>query len=64
MHEHKTGRFLGLPYDWRRPTGQRIKARTWNPDDPRVFVPKTFGWGLSINFYALLRRLELIRRSR
>ena len=64
MHERKQGRFLGLPYDWRRPTRERIKARAWNPDDPRVFVPKAFGWGLSINFYALLRRLGLLRRSR
>lgn len=64
MQEHKTGRFLGLPYDWRRPTGQRIKARAWNPDDPRVFVLKAFGWGLSINFHTLLCRLGLVRRSR
>jgi hypothetical protein len=64
MPEHKQGRFLGLPYDWRRPTRQRIKSRAWNPDDPRIFVPKAFGWGLSINFYALLRRLRLIRGPR
>jgi hypothetical protein len=64
MQEQKTGRFLGLPYDWRRPTRARIKMRAWNPDDSRVFVPKAFGWGLSINFHALLRRLGLIRSSR
>jgi hypothetical protein len=64
MQGHKTGRFLGLPYDWRRPTRARIKMRAWNPDDPRVFVPKAFGWGLSINFHAVLRRLGLIRSSR
>jgi uncharacterized protein DUF5808 len=64
MPEHEQGRFLGLPYDWRRPTRQRIKSRAWNPDDPRIFVPKAFGWGFSINFYALLRRLGLIRGPR
>jgi hypothetical protein len=57
----KSGTFLGLPYDFRRPTWARIKQRVWNPNDPRIFVPKTFGWGLSINFYALLRGIGLIR---
>jgi hypothetical protein len=64
MPERKHGRFLGLPYDWRRPTRERIKSRAWNPDDPRVFVPKAFGWGLTINFHALLRRLGVIRGPR
>jgi hypothetical protein len=44
------------------PTRARIKSRIWNPDDPRIFTPKAFGWGLTINLYALLRRLGLIRR--
>jgi hypothetical protein len=64
MKKQKTGHFLGLPYDFRRPPRGWIKARVWNPDDPRIFGPKTFGWGWSINFYALLRRIGLIRRSR
>lgn len=64
MDEHKRGRFLGLPYDWRRPTLARIKSRVWNPDDPRVFTPRAFGWGLDINGYTVLRRLRLVRRSR
>jgi hypothetical protein len=52
----RTGRFLGLPYDWRRPTRQRLRQRIWNPDEPRVLVPKAYGWGYAINFAALLRR--------
>jgi hypothetical protein len=55
------GEFLHLPYDWRRPTWPRIQARLWNPDDPRIFVPKAFGWGLTLNFHALLRKLRVIR---
>ncbi|HZR94058.1 MAG TPA: DUF5808 domain-containing protein [Gaiellaceae bacterium] len=55
----KTGRFLGIPYDWRRPTGARFKQRLWNRRDNRVFVPKVFGWGWDINFAALARRLRL-----
>jgi hypothetical protein len=57
----KTGTFLGVPYDWRWPTPSVIKERWWNPRDPRVFTPKVFGWGWSINFYQLFRRLGLLR---
>ena len=41
------GRLAGLPYDFRAPTRSRIRARAWNPDDPRVFTPKAFGWALA-----------------
>jgi hypothetical protein len=51
-----SGRFLGIPYDWRRPTWQRLHSRVWNPEEPRVLVPKAFGWGYSINFAQLFRR--------
>lgn len=52
----RTGKFLGIPYDWRRPTKARIKERWWNPDDPRLFTPKAVGWGYAINFARLFRR--------
>jgi hypothetical protein len=52
----KTGTFLGMPYDWRRPTKARIKRRLWNPNESRVFVPKAFGWGYDINFARLFKR--------
>ena len=52
----KTGRFLGLPYDWRRPTRRRLREGLWNPDEPRLLVPKTYGWGYSLNLAALKRR--------
>ncbi|RJO72962.1 hypothetical protein D5S18_22020 [Nocardia panacis] len=48
------GKTFGVPYDWRRPTWERVKARMWNPDDPRLFTPKSFGWGYDLNFYRLL----------
>jgi hypothetical protein len=57
MRMGKSGSFLGLPYDWRRPTRARFRQRLWNKRDRRVFTPKTFGWGWSINFYELGRRL-------
>ena len=57
----KTGRFLGIPYDWRRPTWARLKERWWNRDDHRVFTPKSYGWGYDINLPELARRLRLRR---
>jgi hypothetical protein len=57
-------RLLGLPYDLRRPTATRSRARAWNPDDPRILTPKTFGWGFGLNFYWLLHPLRLVRARR
>jgi hypothetical protein len=58
------GRFLGLPYDWRRPTGARLRARTWNHDDLRILTPKAYGWGLGVNLYWLCHPLRLARARR
>jgi hypothetical protein len=52
----KVGKFLGAPYDWRRPTKERYKRAFWNPSEPRLLVPKSFGWGWTINFARLLDR--------
>jgi hypothetical protein len=51
------GRFLGVPYDWRKPTPARIRHELWNPQSRKIFVPKAYGWGYGINFAALIRRL-------
>jgi len=56
MTRSRTGRFLRAPYDWRRPTWRRAKSRWWNPRDRRLFTPKSFGWGWSINFARLFGR--------
>jgi uncharacterized membrane protein len=45
--DDKTGTWLGVPFDWRK------------PDDRRLFTPKTFGWGYDINLYEAARRLRL-----
>ena len=58
----KTGKFLGTPYDWRRPTMARIKQRVWNPNDRHLFTPKSFGWGWDINLFELAARLHLKKR--
>jgi Family of unknown function (DUF5808) len=56
-----TGKFLGVPYDWRRPTVARVKSRWWNRDDGRIFTPKSFGWGYDVNLAEVARRLHLRR---
>jgi Family of unknown function (DUF5808) len=61
MAERGTGRFLGIPYDWRRPTVERARSRWWNPDDHRIFTPKTYGWGYDVNLLEVARRLRLRR---
>lgn len=38
-----------VPYDFRPPTWERIRAAYWNPDDSRLFVPRVLGVGWSIN---------------
>ncbi|WP_330183740.1 hypothetical protein OHB26_09000 [Nocardia sp. NBC_01503] len=50
------GKFLGVPYDWRRPTWDRVKSRWWNPDEPKFLTPKSFGWGYDFNLYRIFRR--------
>jgi hypothetical protein len=55
----KTGTWLGVPFDWRKPTAGRVRERWWNADDRRLFTPKTFGWGNDINLYEAARRLRL-----
>lgn len=54
--EPRTGTFLGIPYDWRRLTLARTKARWWNPAEPRLFTPRALGWGYDLNFARLLGR--------
>jgi hypothetical protein len=59
VSRRRTGTWLGVPYDWRRPSWRRIKRRWWNTRDRRLFTPRSFGWGYDINFATLLRRLHL-----
>jgi hypothetical protein len=59
------GRLAGLvPYDWRFPTLQRIRATLWNPSSPRLLVPQAFGVGWTLNVGALAHGLGALRRDR
>ncbi|MEO8973929.1 MAG: DUF5808 domain-containing protein [Ktedonobacteraceae bacterium] len=48
------GTLYGIPYDFRRPTVERLRETFWNKDTARVLVPHAFGMGWSINFYPLI----------
>ncbi len=55
------GRILGMPFEFRTPTASTVMDRIWNPSDPRIFMPRTFGVGWTINFGAIAVRLGWIR---
>jgi hypothetical protein len=52
----KAGRFLGIPYDFRFPTLARVRERMWNREDPRIFTPRVYGAGWTVNFATLKDR--------
>jgi len=54
------GRVLGIPYDLRVPTSERVAERLWNPRDPRIWMPRVFGMGWDLNMGAVAVRLNLI----
>ena len=49
----KQGKFLNVPYDWRKPTKARFLSRVWNPKAP-LLNPRWWGWGYDLNFYAVV----------
>lgn len=48
------GDILGIPYDFRPVTEDRIRERVWNSNNPSLFVPQIFGIGWTVNLYRLL----------
>jgi hypothetical protein len=54
--KQRTGTFLGVPYDWRRPSLARLRDEVFNRDEPKWLVPKSHGWGYGINFAAPIAR--------
>jgi hypothetical protein len=59
MRRGRTGKFLGIPYDWRRPTWARYQSRWWNTKERRIVMPRAFGWGYDFNLAEVARRLHL-----
>ena len=53
------GRLGGIvPYDFRRPTMERVKASLWDPDSSRLVTPQVFGVGWTLNVGRVVRLLR------
>lgn len=50
------GRIAGLPYDFRPPTAERVRAEFWAPDNQALFTPHAFGIGYGVNLARLVGR--------
>ena len=57
------GKFLKVPFEFRVPTLQRIRERWWNPEESRVFTPRVFGIGWTLNFHRVLTLLGLVKED-
>lgn len=55
--EKELKKLMGLPMRWDR---KNAFKNIWNSDDDRIFPPKYFGIGWSMNFHALLKSAGLI----
>ena len=53
------GKIAGIPYDFRLPTVERIRAAFWNKDTSQIFLPQAFGIGWSINLYPIIHPEEV-----
>lgn len=47
-----------VPYDFRLPTGERLRATFWNPDGP-LFASTVFGIGWTVNLGRLARLIGM-----
>lgn len=54
-------RVLGIPVETRGPFSAEVRARVWDPTDPRLLVPRLFGVGWSLNLGAVAVRAGLLR---
>lgn len=56
-----SGTFLGIPYSFQAPTPDRLRRSLWDRSSDRLLAPHLYGWGYSLNFHVLGRRLGLLR---
>ena len=53
------GKIVGIPYDFRLPTVERIRDTFWNKNTSKIFLPQAFGIGWSINMYPIIHPKEV-----
>lgn len=52
------GTLIGfVPYDFRKPTIEKVKATFWNPDAP-IIVGRVFGVGWTLNVGAIVAKVR------
>jgi len=58
------GKVAGIiPYDFRIPTPEKLKAGYWDPASDRVFSEHVFGVGWAVNIPVLVRKLNAVSRQ-
>lgn len=50
------GKIFGIPYDFRKPTLERLRATFWNADNDDLLAPKFFGMGWDFNLYPVFHQ--------
>ena len=57
------GKIAGIPYDFRIPSVERLRATFWNKDTSQILLPQAFGIGWSINLYPIIHPEEVQKLS-
>lgn len=52
---------FGVPFEARSAADAGVRSRIWNPQDPRLIVPRLLGGGWMLNLGAVAVRLGLLR---
>ena len=48
-----------VPYDFRPPTYEKIRAAYWNPNSDELFSDRVFGVGWAVNLHRAKELLEM-----
>lgn len=59
--EEPRHRVFGIPIETRGLLNGEVRSRIFNPDNPRIFVPRLLGAGWTLNLGAVAVKLKLIR---
>ena len=59
--KHPESTFLGMPMQWQ---AKKIFKTIWNKEDNRLFPPKAFGIGWTLNFYVVGKKIGLIKGNK
>ncbi len=57
------GKVGPVPYDFRMPTLDDLKAAYWNPDSDRLFTDRVLGVGWGINFAQVVKIANELRQQ-